>query len=427
METEEVKAHKTVLEKMKQAYPADKSLWAIYIALCIFSIVEHYSASSSIVSSTDIIGPLVKQCIHLGLGFVVLYVVQKIPYQYFIPLVPVLAVGAIVLALLVLFAGKELNGATRSIDLGVMDLQSAEFVKIAAVSTLALILSRTQLKNQKGISKAGVWGCVGVVLVGSGLLITQGITNTILLVAICISMLIIGGMQVKKILLMCVVFAVLGGGLVGVKLLIGNTKNKEKTESVDRFWDVAVKRLDRYFDPTEKWEREINKTNRQEQYSYIAQANGGIFGVFPGNSRESARLSLAFSDYIYAIIIEDLGLVGGVIVLILYLSILFRAMGIATQCVRAFPMLLVIGMGLYITYQALAHMAIVSGVGPVSGQPLPLISAGGTSILTTSLALGVMMSVSRYAVRKKKSTKSDVNKEINSLPEEVRAENPSML
>lgn len=427
MEAEEVKAPKTVLEKMKQAYPADKSLWAIYITLCIFSIVEHYSASSSIVSSTDIIGPLVKQCIHLGLGFVVLYVVQKIPYQYFIPLVPVLAIGAIVLALLVLFAGKELNGATRSIDLGVMDLQSAEFVKIAAVSSLALILSRTQLKNQKGISKAGVWGCVGVVLVGSGLLITQGITNTILLVAICISMLIIGGMQVKKILLMCVVFALLGGALVGAKLLIGNTKNKEKTESVDRFWDVAVKRLDRYFDPTEKWEREINKTNRQEQYSYIAQANGGIFGVFPGNSREAARLSLAFSDYIYAIIIEDLGLVGGVVVLILYLSILFRAMGIATQCVRAFPMLLVIGMGLYITYQALAHMAIVSGVGPVSGQPLPLISAGGTSIITTSLAFGVMMSVSRYAVRKKKGSKSDVNNEIKSLPEEVRAENPSML
>ena len=427
MESEDVKKPKTVLEKMKQAYPADKSLWAIYIALCIFSIVEHYSASSSIVSSTDIIGPLIKQCVHLGAGFVVLYIVQKIPYQYFIPLVPVLAVGAIVLALLVLFAGKELNGATRSIDLGIMDLQSAEFVKIAAVSSLALILSRTQLKNQKGISKAGVWGCVGVVLVGSGLLVTQGITNTILLVAICISMLIIGGMQVKKILLMCVVFAVLGGGIVGAKLLIGNTKSKEKTESVDRFWDVAVKRLDRYFDPTEKWEREINKTNRQEQYSYIAQANGGIFGVFPGNSREAARLSLAFSDYIYAIIIEDLGLVGGVVVLILYLSILFRAMGIATQCVRAFPMMLVIGMGLYITYQALAHMAIVSGVGPVSGQPLPLISAGGTSILTTSLALGVMMSVSRYAVRKKKSTKSDVNKEINSLPEEVRAENPSML
>lgn len=427
MEAVEVKTPKTVLEKMKQAYPADKSLWAIYIALCILSIVEHYSASSSIVSSTDIIGPLIKQCVHLGLGFVVLYIVQKIPYQYFIPLVPVLAVTAIILAVLVLVAGKELNGATRSIDLGVMDLQSAEIVKIAAVSTLALILSRTQLKDQKGISKKGIWGCVTVVVVGSLLLFTQGTTNTLILVAICISMLIIGGMQIKKILLIILLFALLGGVYVGAKLIIGNDKGKEKTESVDRFWDVAVKRLVRFADSSDKWKQEIDQTNRQEQYSYIAQANGGVFGVFPGNSRESARLSLAFSDFIYAIIIEDLGLVGGIVVLMLYLSILFRAMGIATQCVRAFPMLLVIGMGLYITYQALVHMAIVSGVGPVSGQPLPLISAGGTSIITTSLAFGVMMSVSRYAVRKKKGSKSDVNNEIKSLPEEVRAENPSML
>ena len=152
-----------------------------------------------------------------------------------------------------------------------------------------------------------------------------------------------------------------------------------------------------------------------------------MFGVFPGNSREAARLPLAFSDYIFAIIVEDTGLLGGLAVIILYLSLLARASGIASQCKRAFPMMLVLGMALYIVYQALAHVGIVSGLLPVSGQPLPLISAGGSSILIISLAIGVMLSVSRHAVRKNNEDKTDDRNEMNSLPEEARAINPSKL
>ncbi len=422
------------LEMQEKTPPADKYLWAIYIALCVISIVEHYSAASSVVSSTNIIGPLMKQCAHLGLGFIVVYLVQRIPYNKFVYATPLLALGAIILAILVLLVGTERNNALRSLDLGFMDLQSAEFVKIAAVSMVALVLSRTQLKNKKGVSNAGIWISLGVVLLFSGLLITQGITNTILLVSICISLMIIGGVQFKKLGIIILVFIALGGSYFGIKIL--TAKNAQPTQvegkvaesggTVDRVLEVFMPRLLRWNDTIPKWEQEITKHNRQEQYSYIAQANGGVFGVMPGNSREAARLSLAFSDYIYAIVIEDLGLIGGIVVLALYLSLLGRAAGIASQCTRAFPMLLVLGMALYITYQALFHMAIVSGVFPVSGQPLPLISAGGTSILVTSLALGVMLSVSRYASRKK-SNKKDINKEVSALPEDVRAENPSQL
>lgn len=422
------------LDMQEKTPPADKYLWAIYIALCVISIVEHYSAASSVVSSTNIIGPLMKQCAHLGLGFIVVYLVQRIPYNKFVYATPLLALGAIILAILVLLVGTERNNALRSLDLGFMDLQSAEFVKIAAVSMVALVLSRTQLKNKKGVSNAGIWISLGVVLLFSGLLITQGITNTILLVSICISLMIIGGVQFKKLGIIILVFIALGGSYFGIKIL--TAKNAQPTQvegkvaeeggTVDRVLEVFMPRLLRWNDTIPKWEQEITKHNRQEQYSYIAQANGGVFGVMPGNSREAARLSLAFSDYIYAIVIEDLGLIGGIVVLALYLSLLGRAAGIASQCTRAFPMLLVLGMALYITYQALFHMAIVSGVFPVSGQPLPLISAGGTSILVTSLALGVMLSVSRYASRKK-SNKKDINKEVSALPEDVRAENPSQL
>lgn len=142
----------------------------------------------------------------------------------------------------------------------------------------------------------------------------------------------------------------------------------------------------------------------------------------PGNSRETARLPLAFSDYIYAIIVEEMGLVGGICILVLYLWLLARAARIANRCQTLYPALLVIGMAVFITFQAIFHMCIVTGVFPVSGQPLPLISKGGTSILITSMALGIMLSVSRFAARKGQST--EIKEEMKVLDDNVSAANP---
>ena len=174
-----------------------------------------------------------------------------------------------------------------------------------------------------------------------------------------------------------------------------------------------------------KYDEPITSENRQEQYSYMAQANGGLIGNLPGNSRETARLPLAFSDYIFAIVIEDWGFVGGLILLALYLWLLTRAGAIASRCSRVFPALLVMGMAVLIVLQALFHMAIVTGVFPVSGQPLPLISKGGSSILATSIAFGIMLSVSRFAVQSNK--KREIDAEILTLPADMSAENPSKL
>ncbi len=158
----------------------------------------------------------------------------------------------------------------------------------------------------------------------------------------------------------------------------------------------------------------------------MAQANGGIHGVGPGNSRESARLPLAFSDYIYAIVVEELGLIGGVAVLILYLWLLARAAGIASRCSITYPALIVMGMAVMIAFQALFHMGIVTGVFPVSGQPLPLISKGGTSIIVTCIAFGIMLSVSRTASRHG-NKKHEISEEKESLPEQLRDENKMQL
>ena len=176
-------------------------------------------------------------------------------------------------------------------------------------------------------------------------------------------------------------------------------------------------------DTIPKYAQPITALNRQEMYSFMAQANGSWHGVLPGNSRETARLPLAFSDYIYAIIVEDWGFIGGFLLLALYLALLGRAGAIAANCRSALPTLLIMGMAVFIVLQALFHMAIVTGVFPVSGQPLPLISKGGSSILVTSIAFGIMLSVSRTAVKRDADAKA-IRAEIAELPSNFIAANP---
>jgi cell division protein FtsW len=262
--------------------------------------------------------------------------------------------------------------------------------------------------------------------------------------AISLSMMYIGGIQWYKLGTVLCIYAVVAVG-AGLYKIAGSHSEPEPTPTemaasgqspmvamsdvptgnVNRTstWAERVKRF--RGDSIPLYDKPIDAKNRQEMYSYMAQANGGLFGVIPGNSRETARLPLAFSDYIFAIIIEDLGFVGAMFIMFLYLSLLARAASIARRCTRAFPALLVLGMAVMITFQALFHMAIVSGVFPVSGQPLPLFSKGGTSILITSLAFGIMLSVSRHAVRN--NNKQDIRNELNSLPENMRAENPTQF
>ena len=148
-----------------------------------------------------------------------------------------------------------------------------------------------------------------------------------------------------------------------------------------------------------------------------------LFGQGPGNSRESARLPLAFSDYIYSIIVEDTGFVGGALILLLFLLLVARAGRIAYKCSRAFPAFLILGCAVMIVFQALVHMAIVTGLFPVSGQPLPFISKGGTSVLVMSAAIGIMLSVSRYAAHS--GDKKQIRAEIKELPEDMQAANYS--
>ena len=443
-DTENIKPVVTDDEKTKRG---DSSIWGIYIALILVSIVECFSASSQEISGSGLAmyTPILKQVLMLFGGFSLLFFIQRTDYKKFTPWIALFALITLVSMVIVLTVGDYINGAKRSFTLPGLgfSVQPAEMAKFSIVTLIAWFTARNQMV--KGVTNKGVALCAIMVLVICAFIFMQGLTNTLLLMGISFSMMLIGGVQWKKIGVVVLFYAIAGSIFFYIKsendnkeeqyhaqMVAINTDAGEGTREViaekeekkgrDATWIVRIKR---FLNSDSLVYQEMNSKNSQEMYSRIAQAHGGITGVGPGNSRECSRLPLAFSDYIYSIIIEELGLIGGIVVLILYLFLLARAGMIAKKCSRAFPALLIMGMAVMITLQALFHMGINTGFFPVSGQPLPLISMGGTSIFIMSMAFGVMLSVSRFAVLSNKT--KEINAEKNELPAGLQAPNPMKI
>lgn len=415
----------------------DPYIWGIYLLLLMISIVELFSASSTEVSSSNVYSPLIRHGIFLLIGFGIVLWLQKTPYTLFNKFAWILAIGSLGLLLLSSFIGVEYNGAQRAIRFAGVTIQPAEIVKLTVVCLLASILGKNQTRG--GVTNTGVITTAIVVVIFSACLWKNGLTNTILLMSVSICMMLIGGIQLKKFLMVMLVYGVAAGALVAVKYMSpnateydavverqellaqngGNALVNTGKKGVDRT-GTQKGRLKRHFEGVHPNDA-IDDINRQVMFAKFSQANGGMFGQGPGNSRESARLPLAFSDYIYSIIVEDTGFVGGAAVLLLYLLLVARAGRIAYKCSRAFPAFLILGCAVMIVFQALVHMAIVTGLFPVSGQPLPFISKGGTSVLVMSAAIGIMLSVARFAAHT--GDRQHINAEKNALPEELQAAN----
>ena len=426
----------------------DPWIWGIYIMLLIISVIESYSASSREIAAQGIYMPIIKQCIFLGGGALCVVLLQRVDYNkphFLYAMIPGLAVVTVISLVYVMFFGEIINGARRAMTiLPGVTLQPAELAKLSIVTMLSYIFAKSQ--KSQDISNGGLFAAACVVALYGGLMIRSGLTNTLLLIAISGSMLLIGGARFKKIGILMVFFGIMFGFFVIIK---HNNDKKEETfkdtqkelqadmpttglvikenassEGSDNRSGTWKNRLKEWWHSDSLVYRPITAKNQQEMFSRMAQANGGLVGKGIGKSRECSRLPLAFSDYIYSIIVEETGLVGGIFVLLLYLSLLGRAAMIVRRSKRVLPSLLVIGMASFITFQALFHMAINVGVFPVSGQPLPLISKGGTSILVISIAFGVMLSVSRtianYGNKKNKV-------EDTPIIEGLDAENPTEI
>lgn len=418
----------------------DPYIWGIYIMLLVISVIELFSASSSEVSGGNVYGPLIRHGIFLVVGFGIVLWLQKTPYTLFNKFAWLLAVLSLGLLLLSSFIGVEYNGAQRALRFAGITVQPAEIVKLTVVCLLASILGKNQTRG--GVTNTGVITAAVVVVIFSACLWRNGLTNTLLLMSVSICMMLIGGIQLKKFLMVMLVYGVAAGALVAIKYMTPNSTEydevveqqslREKTgetgvitggtPKIDRTL-TQIGRVKKFMEGVHPDDR-IDDVNRQVMFAKFSQAHGGLFGQGPGNSRESARLPLAFSDYIYSIIVEDTGFVGGAAVLLLFLLLVARAGRIAYKCSRAFPAFLILGCAVMIVFQALVHMAIVTGLFPVSGQPLPFISKGGTSVLVMSAALGIMLSVARFAAHS--GDHQQINAEKNALPEDMQAANYSV-
>lgn len=414
----------------------DHHLWGTYILLVLVAVVELFSASIQEVNDSSIFAPVVRHGMFLAAGFVLMLILQHVHYRIIFRLIPLYVIFSLGMMIAVQLVGSEVNEAQRAIKIAGIPILPAEFMKLAAALGMAWILTKYREKDKRDVTRKGLIIAMAYLGVCAGLLFKDGLSNTIIVVCISLAMMLIGGMSLKKFALVLIIFGTVGCAAVGLKTAVKKDVkltprqervielNKEgfvegRADGRGQVWRDRLKDHFRFNKHLDKFSVE----KQQEQLSYIAQAHGGVKGVGIGRSRENGRLPLAFSDYIFAIIIEELGLFAGLGILLCYLWILGRSAKLTMKFKHTMPGVLVMGCAFVITFQALYHMSIVSGVLPVSGQPLPLISKGGISVIVTSLAFGVMLSCARHAARVT-DDKARQRQETESLPEDARAVNP---
>ena len=389
------------MDLLKSIFKGDKLVWIIFLMLCLISVVEVFSASSTLTfESGNHWGPITQHSIFLLTGALVVVLCHNIPYRWFqvLPVI-LLPISLIFLAMLLFFdklniAGllviEKINDAGRWIKLCGVTFQPSELGKMGVVIATAFILSKRQSEqeaNPKAFKHIMIVACLVC-----GLIFPENFSTSALLFGVVFLMMYIGRVATRKLLML---MGTLGGILVAGIIFLTVTKDIDSN---------FLHRLDSWrgrienFTKTEKVapnDFDIN-ANAQEGHARIAVATSNVIGKGPGNSVERDFLSQAYSDFIFAIIIEELGLVGGIVVVFLYICLLIRIGRIAKKCNRTFPAFLVIGIGLLLVTQALFNMMVAVGLAPITGQPLPLISRGGTSTLINCVYIGMILSVSRY-------------------------------
>ncbi len=351
----------------------DPVIWLVVICLSVFGILVVYSATGSLAyrASSSNEHFLIRHSMMVGLSIFVMWIAHKIDYRYYAKLTRFALIISVPLLLYAWQNGVQVNGANRWIELPYIGLQfqPSDLAKLALIAALATMLAKRQQKIgdlKESLVPMLAW-CGGI----CALIAMTNISTAVLLFATCMLLLFIGRVPTKYLAMLLVVgvFA----GLIAIQLgQRGNT---------------ALSRIDEFLDKEE--------VPHQLEQSYIAISTGGVLGKGPGNSVQRNFLPEAYSDFAFAIIIEEYGLVGGVLVLFLYLVLLYRGMRVVANSDRAFGGLLSAGLTFAIVIQALVNIGVVVGLGPVTGQTLPLISMGGTSLLFTGLSLGIILSVSR--------------------------------
>ena len=383
----------------------------ICMFLCLISVVEVFSATSTIAyKNANYWAPIIRHATFLVVGFFFVLIIHNLPTRFSVILGLLLPV-AIFLLLITPFIGVEINGERRWLNILGITFQPSEIAKLCSVCYMALVLSRRNVLT----SKQMFWYIlIGVGITCACILYNNGST-AIMLGMIMLMMMFIGQVGFKRILIL------IGIGFSAILLVWGIYRLTPDT--VEKFLPriyTWIARLDRHSDNERFAEGTEEKTwvldmdeHYQEDLAKIAIAQGGVLGKLPGHGQQRDFLPQAYSDFIYAIIIEETGLAGGFFVLLLYLILLIRVAMIARRCEKLFPKFLILGCGLMLVTQALINMAVAVGVFPVTGQPLPLISRGGTSTVISCFYIGIILSVSRFG--------ANIGNDEDPVPEEEKA------
>ncbi|MBQ1773747.1 MAG: FtsW/RodA/SpoVE family cell cycle protein [Prevotella sp.] len=398
----------------------DGIIWAVFLILCIISIIEVFSASSGLTyKGGSYFKPMLYHTLLLVVGTAFMIVTMNVKCKYFKLVTPFALLFSLLMLIAVLIVGQSTNGAQRWIGLFGIQFQPSELAKGAVILAEAQILSAMQT-----VDGADRHAFKYIMIVSLPILFLIGIENLstagLLFLTILIMMFI--GRVPKKQLLRTVGILILAA-VIGLStiMLLGHSEDKQMTandkmvltEQVDaeqqksalakvfhRF-DTWKARIEKFLDFREIPPEEVDlDKDAQTAHANIAIASSNVIGKGPGNSVERDFLSQAFSDFIYAIIIEEMGIVGAFVVCLLYIVLLFRTATIANRCANAFPALLIMGFALLLVTQAMFNMCVAVGLAPVTGQPLPLVSKGGTSTIVNCIYIGVILSVSYTAKRK---------------------------
>lgn len=407
------------MDLLKNFFKGDKAIWIIYLFLCLISIVEVFSASSTLTyKSGDHWGPITNHLTLLMVGTIAVWIVHNIPCRWFKTFIALLPISwGLLIAVFVI--GALTNGAKRWIDLGFIQFQPSEVAKMATIITVAFILSRMQEEN--GANKKAFKYICGITAATCGLIVSENLSTAVLLAGSVFLLMFVGRVPSKQLgLLAGIGIACIIIGVGTIKYIPGEAWDKIGLHRMVT-WQS---RLNNHFDESEIPAAKFDIDNdAQIAHANIAIASSHILGKGPGNSVRRDFLSQAFSDFIYAIIIEELGLVGGAFVAILYILLLMRIAKIARNCDKSYYVFLVTGIGILLVLQATFNMLVAVGIMPVTGQPLPLISKGGTSTLVNCVYIGMILSISRYVNDLKRQREEELLAQQRIQPQEVAPEN----
>ena len=411
-------------KRISNLFKGDKVIWMVFFFLCMISIVEVFSASSNLTYKTqNYMGPIIYHTAMIIVGVAVAVVTLNIPCRYFKLLTPFLLVISALTLLWVLVGGESINGANRVISLAGFTFQPSEIAKGTMVLVTAQILSAMQ--RETGADRKAIKYILMILVPTTFLIGIENLSTAALLFAVIVLMMFIGRVPMSQMGKLMGFIGVLGALFLVAVFTLGSIESDETEEAkltetvvdgdhIDAN-ETSIKSHGIFHRFTTQRNRILKFVQKQEVapenydieenfqvgHANIAIASSGIIGKGPGNSLERDYLPQAFSDFIYAIIIEETGIIGAAVVAFLYIVLLYRAARIASRCENNFPAFLIMGLSLLLVIQATFNMMVAVGLAPVTGQPLPLVSKGGTSTIINCAYIGVILSVSRSAKLKK--------------------------